>query len=175
MPDKKEKRTVWSIDAVSVLVIAVVAVLLSMENKFDFGAWTKVLPHVIGSVNTITTLLLIAGFLFVKTGRIGLHRIAMSSALVLGAVFLLSYVTYHMTNPANKFSGTGILRASYLLILASHVLLSLIVLPLVLRAFFFAFSGQFERHRKIARFAFPIWLYVSISGVAVYMMVHHLF
>ncbi len=172
---KAEKRFVWSIDAVSIGVVLIVAVLLTMENKFDFGEWTRGLPHVIGSVNSLTCVVLAAGLFFVKTGRIELHRYAMSTAVALGVLFLVSYVTYHMSNPSNKFAGEGVVKGLYLFILLSHILLSLIVLPLVLRAFYFAVTGQFIRHKKIARFAYPVWLYVAVSGVTVYLMNYQLY
>jgi putative membrane protein len=146
-----------------------------MPNKVDLGVWTKDLPHVIGIVNSITTLFLVFGLIFVKTGKISAHRVCMASAFFLGVVFLICYVIYHLTNPANKFGGDGIFKIVYLLILASHILLSLLVLPLVLRSMYFAVTSQFDRHRRTARYAYPIWLYVSVSGVAVYLMLNHVF
>jgi putative membrane protein len=100
-----------------------------------------------------------------------LHRLAMTSAFALGAVFLVCYVTYHLSNPSTSYGGSGVLRFVYYALLISHIGLSLVVLPLVLRAFLFALTNQFERHRKIAKYAFPIWLYVSTTGVLVYLMI----
>ena len=170
-----ETKSNFFINAVSVVVPIVVAVLLAFPNKLDLGGWTKSLPHVIGAVNTLTTVFLIAAFVFVKRRQIEIHRLSMIAAFALGAVFLVCYVTYHLTNPANKFSGEGAVRYLYFFFLITHVLLSLVVLPLVLRAMFYAVTGQFARHRKIARYAYPIWLYVSISGVAVYFLLYHFF
>lgn len=99
----------------------------------------------------------------------------MMTSFALGAVFLICYLTYHLSNPENRFSETGSVRYLYLFILATHILLSIVVLPLVLRALYFAVTGQFEKHRNIVRFAYPIWLYVSLSGVAVYLMLYQLF
>jgi putative membrane protein len=99
----------------------------------------------------------------------------MSAAFVLGGLFLVFYITYHISNPANRFAGAGFVRYAYLFILISHIGLSLVVLPLVLRAMFFAVTGQFARHKSIVRFAYPIWLYVSISGVIVYFMLYHIY
>jgi putative membrane protein len=95
----------------------------------------------------------------------------MSSAFALGAIFLVCYVTYHLSNPSTRFGGEGAIRYVYYSVLLSHILLSLIVLPLVLRAFMFALTNQITKHRKIARYAFPIWLYVSITGVIAYLMI----
>jgi len=156
-------------------VVATVAVLLALPEKADLGEWTKGLPHVIGTVNSVTSVVLLLGLVFVKKGRIELHRYAMSTAFFLGIVFLFSYVTYHLSNPSSKFGGEGLMKALYLVILASHVLFSLIVLPLVLRAMFFAVTGQIESHKRTVRFAYPIWLYVSVTGVAVYLLVHQFY
>lgn len=163
------------INAISIVVPLVVAGLLALPNKLDLGAWTKNLAHVIGFINTLTTFALILGLIFIKSGKVGAHRLMMSISFALGGLFLVCYVIYHLTNPANRFSGEGFVRYVYLLLLASHILLSLVVLPLVLRAMFYAVTGQFASHKRIVRFAYPIWLYVSATGVAVYLMLYHLF
>lgn len=168
-------RSAWFIDGISVVVVAVVAILLAMPEKLVLGDWTKVLPHVIGSVNTLTSAVLLCGLFFIKKGRVELHRYAMTTAFLLGVVFLISYITYHISNPSSKFAGTGLIKGFYLATLASHILLSLIVLPLVLRAMFYAVSGDFVRHKRTVKFAFPIWLYVSVTGVIVYALVHQVY
>ena len=99
----------------------------------------------------------------------------MTAAFGLGGLFLICYVLYHLTNPANKFNGEGFVRGLYLFILATHIIFSLVVLPLVLRAMYFAATKQFAAHKKIVRFAYPIWLYVSVTGVLVYLFVYQLF
>ena len=104
-------------------------------------------------------------------GKIGWHRLAMTSAFALGAAFLVCYVTYHLSNPSTKFGGSGAVRTVYYSLLLSHIGLSLVVLPLVLRAFLFAVTHQIARHRRIAKYAYPIWLYVSTTGVLVYLMI----
>ena len=99
----------------------------------------------------------------------------MTTAFVLGGLFLVCYIIYHISNPANTFYGQGFSRYAYFFLLISHIGLSLIVLPMVLRAMFFAVTKQFARHKKIVKFAYPIWLYVSASGVIVYLMLYQLF
>lgn len=171
----EDKNGLLLINIVSIVVPIVVAILLSIQNKFDFGAWTTYLPHVIGAVNTVTSVSLVLGFVMIKSGRIEAHRFLMSFSFLLGGIFLICYVTYHMTNPSKPFEGTGLIRYFYFFILISHILLSLIVLPLVLRAMLWGYFERYDRHRRIARFAFPIWLYVSMTGVVVYMMGHLLY
>ncbi|MBS1794569.1 MAG: DUF420 domain-containing protein [Acidobacteria bacterium] len=172
---ENRKKSNLFINLVSIVVPVVVAVLLGLPNKLDLGEWTKSLPHAIGLINTLTTVALAAGFVFIKSRKIGLHRAMMTASFALGALFLVCYVLYHLTNPANKFNGEGFVRYFYLFILATHVGLSLVVLPLVLRAMYFAVGGEFVSHRRIARFAYPIWLYVSVTGVLVYLFVYQLF
>lgn len=171
----QEKKSRDIINIVSIIVPLVVAILLGLPNKLELGAWTKNLAHAIGLINSLTSVALILGLIFIKKGKIHAHRLMMTISFVLGGLFLICYVTYHLTNPANRFAGEGFIRYVYLFLLATHILLSLIVLPLVLRAMAYAVYGQFVRHKRIVRFAYPIWLYVSISGVAVYFMLYHLF
>jgi len=166
-----EKRATLLANLLSVIIPLVVAILLGIRTKVDLGAWTKVLPHAIGAINTLTSLLLILGLVAQKMGKIGLHRLAMTSAFCLGAVFLVCYVTYHLSNPSTPFGGSGGLRILYYMLLISHIVLSLVVLPLVLRAFLFALTDQIARHRKVAKYAYPIWLYVSTTGVLVYLLI----
>ncbi len=166
-----EKRATLATNILSIAIPLVVALLLGIRTKVDLGTWTKFLPHAIGAINSLTSILLVLGLIAQKRGKIGLHRIAMTSAFALGAIFLVFYVTYHLSNPSTRFGGEGGLRVVYYTILISHIGLSLIVLPLVLRAFLFAMTNQISRHRRIAKYAYPIWLYVSTTGVIVYLMI----
>jgi len=170
-----ETKSKLLINIISIVVPLLVAVMFGFTNKFDLGDWTKVLPHFIGGINFLTTLSLIAGFVFIKRGKIDLHRMAMTTAFALGGLFLICYVTYHISNPANKFNGEGNVRYIYFFFLITHIGFSLIVLPLVLRAMFFAVTGQFVRHKNLVKYAYPIWLYVSATGVIVYLLLYQLF
>ncbi len=163
------------INTISIVIPLVVAGLLALPEKLDLGSWTKSLTHVIGAINSLTTVALILGLIFIKQKKIEAHRLMMTISFALGSIFLVCYVLYHLTNPANKFAGVGFIRYVYFFTLITHVGLSFFVLPLVLRAMFYAVTKQFEQHRKIVRFAYPIWLYVSITGVMVYLFVYQLF
>jgi len=169
--DLRDNRTIVLINIVSVAVPVVVALLLGIRTKIDLGTWTKLIPHVIGGINSLTSILLILGFIAIRNRKIYIHRVCMTSAMGLGALFLVCYVTYHLSNPSTSFGGEGIIRYVYSFILISPIALSLVVLPLVLRAFAFAWCRMFDAHRRIARFAFPIWLYVSVTGVLAYWMI----
>jgi putative membrane protein len=168
-----DKSIIW-INLLSIVVPIAVAVLLALPTKLDLGAWTKNLSHIIGVINSLTTVLLVAGLIFIRQNKINLHRMAMTGAFSLGALFLVCYITYHLTNPANRYTGEGFSRYVYFFFLITHVALSLVVLPLVLRAMFFAVTNRFERHKRIVKYAYPIWLYVSATGVIVYLMLYHL-
>lgn len=172
---ENQKTSKVFINTISVAVPVVVAFLLAFPNKLDLGGWTKNISHLIGAVNSLTTFTLILGLVFIKYKKIKLHQLMMTVSFALGGLFLVFYVTYHLTNPSNKFSGVGTVRYFYLFILLSHIALSLVVLPLVLRAMYYAVTKRFAEHRKIVKFAYPIWLYVSITGVTVYLMLYHLF
>ncbi len=159
------------VNILSILIPVVVAVLLGLPRKLDLGVWTQTLPHVIGGINALTSLVLVVGWVAVLNKKITVHRACMSFAFGLGAVFLVCYVIYHLTNPSTRFGGEGPIRYVYYFVLISHIALSLVVLPLVLRAFLFAILRRFNAHRRIARFALPIWLYVSVTGVLAYWMI----
>jgi putative membrane protein len=159
------------VNGLSIAIPVVVMLLLSIRQKFPLGDWTHYLPHAIGAINTLTSLCLIAGLVMIRNRNIQAHRVAMTAAFSLGGLFLICYVTYHLSNPSTPYGGAGVWRILYYGILLSHILLSLVVLPLVLRAILFAWTGQFERHRRIAKWAFPVWLYVSVTGVVVYLMI----
>ena len=172
---ENQKKSNLFINLVSVIVPVVVAVLLGVQNKLDLGEWTKSLPHLIGTINTLTTVALILGLVFIKLKKITLHQAMMTLSFALGGIFLVCYVIYHMTNPSNKFAGEGFVRYIYFFILITHIGFSLVVLPLVLRGMYYAATKQFSAHKKIVRFAYPIWLYVSATGVLVYLFVYQLF
>jgi putative membrane protein len=172
---ENRKNSNLFINTISIVIPLVVAVLLGLPNKLELGSWTKTLPHLIGLINSLTTLSLIAGLIFIKLKKVRLHQAMMTTSFALGGLFLICYVLYHLTNPANKFNGEGAILYIYRLILITHIGLSLVVLPLVLRAMYYAAAKKFAAHKKIVRFAYPIWLYVSVTGVLVYLFVYQFF
>jgi putative membrane protein len=169
----KEKKSMAWINVLSVAIPLVVAILLNPKiPKIDLGEWTKILPHIIGAINTITSILLIYALYLIKNKQIEAHQRTMTYAFGLGAIFLVCYVLYHLTNPSTSYGEKDSwVYPIYLFILISHIVLSLVVLPMVLRAYFFAWIKEFQRHKKIVKFAYPIWLYVSITGVIAYLMI----
>lgn len=152
----------------SILIPLAVAVLFGVEIK---GYDLTFLPPIYATINGITAILLVAAFICIKDGRRRAHELIMKTCMGLSALFLMMYLAYHMTSASTPFGGTGYVRNIYFFILISHILLSVGVIPLVLFTYLRAWRGDFNNHRKLAKFAFPFWLYVAVSGVVVYLMI----
>ncbi|MEN9386028.1 MAG: hypothetical protein RLZZ185_769 [Bacteroidota bacterium] len=167
----KTHKTSLIINIISIAIPLAVAGLLSLPTKLPLGEWTKILPHFIGIINSTTALSLIIGLIAIKKKNIAGHRKAMGAAVLQGAVFLVLYILYHVANESTKFGGEGIIKMIYLFLLASHIILSIGVVRLVLMSLYHALAGDIEAHKKSVKWAYPIWLYVSISGVIVYLMI----
>ena len=158
---------------ISVMIPAVVAVLLFMpkDNSGVDNSWLYSLPFYNAIINTLTSILLLLGVYFVKNGKVRWHKTSMISAFLLGALFLIFYVIYHSNAESTKFGGEGYLRLVYFFFLITHILLAFAVVPLVLSAIYFAVAQKIEQHKRIVKFTFPVWLYVSVTGVIVYLMI----
>jgi putative membrane protein len=161
------------IGALSVIVPLLVSILLYVDlgDTSSLGDVTF-LPTLNAVINSTVAILLVLGLIFIKQRMIALHRLMMVSAFALSVVFLVSYITYHYVHGDVKYGGEGALKVIYLVILISHILCSMAVVPLALFALYRAFAGQLEKHRKIVRYAWPIWFYVSVTGVIVYLFAH---
>jgi uncharacterized membrane protein YozB (DUF420 family) len=132
------------------------------------------LPALNASLNALSTVFLTTGYVMIKTGQRARHKACMISAVVTSALFLVSYVVYHAQIGSKPYPGRGPIRIVYFVILFTHVVLAATVVPLALMTLSRGLSSQFERHRAIARWTFPIWLYVSVTGVVVYVMLYQL-
>ncbi len=168
------KRTINYTLYIFILSVAIplaVALLLFMPSKLEMGEWVKFLPHLNGVINSATSILLVTGFIFIKNGKQQYHKYTMISAFILGTIFLISYVIYHSSAPSTHYGNEGMIKYVYFFLLITHILLAIVVVPLVLLALYFALSKKFDRHKKIVKFTFPVWLYVSITGVIVYLMI----
>lgn len=126
-------------------------------------------------LNSVAAVLLVAGWVSIRSGRVKLHRAVMVAAFAVSAIFLVSYLTYHALEGSRPFQGTGVVRPIYFTILISHVVLAAAVPVMALRMFFLAWKGRFDAHRRLGRVTLPIWLYVSVTGVVIYLMLYHLF
>ena len=135
----------------------------------------RFLPTLNAMLNATSGILLSVGYVFIRRRNVAAHRACMIAALASSALFLISYLYYHYHAGATRFAGAGAARAIYFIILTTHTILAVVIVPFVLITVTRALRGQFERHRKVARWTFPMWLYVSVTGVVVYLMLYHWF
>jgi putative membrane protein len=163
----KEAYKKWII-AVSILIPVVVAVLFGVKIP---GYDLSFLPPIYATINGVTAVLLVSAVMAIKSKNRFLHERLMKSCIVLSLIFLVLYVLYHMTSDSTSYGGTGFVRYIYFFILISHILLSIGVIPLVLFTYLRAWQGDFIKHRALAKITFPIWLYVAVTGVIVYLMI----
>ncbi|MBP6556861.1 MAG: DUF420 domain-containing protein [Flavobacterium sp.] len=182
-----EKKFRGSIIAVSIIIPIAVAVLFTVKLK-DFGINIEplsFLPPIYASINAATALLLIMGVLAIKNGNRKMHERMMTLAIACSVVFLVMYVAYHMTADSTKYgdinadglldetelANAGSMRMVYFFILISHIVLSVAIIPMVLFTYVRALAERFDQHKKLAKITFPIWLYVAVTGVVVYLMI----
>ncbi len=164
-----EKKYKKLITIVSVVIPLAVAALFGI--KIPNVEPLSFLPPIYASINGLTAILLIAAVVAIKKGNKKLHEQLNTTAIICSALFLVMYVAYHMTSNSTKFGGEGIVKYIYLFILFTHIVLSIVVIPFVLITFMRARLGSFPEHKKIAKITFPLWLYVAITGVIVYLMI----
>jgi putative membrane protein len=168
----EQKYNGWIV-LLSIVIPVAVAVLFKVKLK-DLGidvAPLSFLPPIYATVNGITAILLIAAVIAIKNGNRKRHELLMKMAIGCSVAFLVMYVAYHMTAESTKYGGEGIFKYVYFFILITHIFLSIVVIPLVLITYVRALASKFDKHRKIAKITFPIWLYVAVTGVIVYLMI----
>jgi putative membrane protein len=166
-----ENRVYIIVQLVSLVIAAALFYIIYSENGVQVGEghWSKSLSGINALLNTLTACLLVFGFIQIKKGNKENHIKFMLSATMMSALFLISYVTYHFYQGDTKFIAVGWIRPTYFFILITHILLSIVNLPMILLTLWFAFTSKHEKHKKFARITFPIWLYVSVTGVLVYL------
>lgn len=169
---KNETKVKSWIVGISIAIPVVVAILIYMPTKVDLEAdWVYFLPHLNAVINSAATIALIAGLIFIKQKNIPYHRASMSIAFGLGAIFLVSYVIYHGAAESTTFGGHGLIRIVYYFLLLTHIVLAAVALFPILFAYYYGLTDQIVKHRKVVKFAFPIWLYVTVTGVVVYLLI----
>lgn len=165
---QEKKYNKWIV-VLSIVIPLVVAVMFVV--KIPNVEPLTFLPPIYATINGITATVLLLALLAIKNKKIKIHERLMKTAIILSVLFLVMYVVYHMTSESTKFGGEGTIKYVYFFILITHILLSIIVIPFVLITYVRAITKNFESHKKIARITFPLWLYVAISGVVVYIMI----
>ncbi len=163
---KKTNKLIWIL---SIGVPVVVAILFGVRipgvERLGF------LPPVYATINALTAVLLVVAVVQIKKGNRKTHEKLMKTAIALSVLFLVMYIAYHMTSDPTPYGGEGVLKTVYYFVLISHIILSIVVIPFVLITFFRGINGEFKQHKKIAKITFPLWLYVAITGVIVYLMI----
>jgi putative membrane protein len=164
-------RTFYVLNAIlSAAALGFIAYLLLIRRGGGAQMDLRFVPAVNAGLNTTSALLLSAGWIAIRRKAVGAHRALVTAAFIASSLFLVCYLGYHYAHGNTKYAGTGPLRAIYFLILASHVILSMGVVPMALAAFYFALKKEFVRHRRVTRILMPVWLYVSVTGVVVFFM-----
>jgi len=154
--------------ALSIVIPVVVATLFRVKVPgYDFSF----LPPIYAGINGLTAILLVVAVVAIKNGHRHMHELLMKLCIGLSSSFLVMYVLYHMTSESTPYGGEGVIRYVYFTILITHIVLSVGVIPMVLFTFVRALSGNFERHKALAKYTFPVWLYVAVTGVIVYLMI----
>lgn len=180
--DKLFMRLIWIVSAV---VLTVVVILKIVPPPTPRPAFIYLLPHIIGGINATCAVLLVISLIFIKRKNIQAHKITNVITFILSALFLVFYILFHLYEKDTRFgdidhngilsaaekASVGMVRFVYYILLITHIMLAVVVLPLILISFLRGFSMQVERHRKIVRWAYPIWLYVAVTGVIVYLMI----
>ena len=164
---EKNKYGIW-IKIISVAIPIIVAILFGVRVDYELPIF---LPPIYSSLNALTAVLLVLALVAIKSKKIKLHQRLMQTCIALSLVFLVMYIAYHMTTDPTTFGGEGYVKSLYFFILISHILLSIALIPLVLISYVRAFQEEFPAHRKISKITFPIWLYVAVTGVVVYLMI----
>ena len=167
MSKEIKKYNKWIV-LLSITIPLVVAILFGIKIDATLPIF---LPPIYATLNAFTAVILIIAFWAIKNKKVVLHEKLMKTAILFSALFLLMYVAYHMTSESTKFKGEGALKIFYFIILISHIILSIAVIPFVLITYVRAITNNIELHKKIARITFPLWLYVAITGVLVYLMI----
>jgi len=171
MLQEEAKVKNWII-GISIAIPLAVAVLLFMPAKITaLGDWVYFLPHLNAVINSAASVALILGLVFIKQKKYNYHGATMTIAFVLGAIFLVSYVIYHASAESTTFGGEGVIRSIYYFLLITHIIFAAVALFPILFAYYYGYTDQQSKHRKVVKFAYPIWLYVSVTGVIVYLMI----
>ncbi len=162
---KKLNRWAWILSGIVFLLV----VGMRQPKKIDLGIDFSFLPAVYSTLNGIVAILLIIALVAIKRGNAKAHRKFTTSAMIGSVLFLLGYVVYHITTPETLYCGVGAIRYVYFFLLITHIVLAAVILPFILFTFIRAYTNQFDKHRKMAKWVFPLWLYVAITGPVLYM------
>lgn len=168
--EQKYNKWIWILSIVIPLAVGALFFVKLKDLGFNIEPLTF-LPPIYATINGFTAIVLVLAVIMIKKGNKVAHERLMKLAIALSVCFLLLYIGYHMTSESTKYGGEGVLKFVYLFILLTHIVLSIVVIPFVLITYVKALAQRFDKHKKIAKITFPIWLYVAITGVVVYLMI----
>ena len=169
--DSNLKKIVWGVTILIPVVVTILAIIPGLELSEESKGIMYQLPKLNAIINGTAFVVLIAAWFAIKNKKVNLHKKLTSVAVILSVLFLLSYITFHFTTEPTKYGGEGALKYIYYFVLLSHILLSAIIVPLVLFTYARGYMMQVEQHRKLAKYTWPLWLYVTATGVIVYLMI----
>jgi putative membrane protein len=166
LSEKKLNRWAW-------VITAAVLLMVTFMHRIHFvtGIDFTFLPPVYSALNALTAIILVAGLVYIKRGKRQQHERAMTAAMISSLLFLIGYVAYHTTNADTKFGGQGIIRPVYFFLLITHIVLAAVIFPFILFTYIRAFTKQFARHKRMARWVYWLWLYVAVTGPILYLMI----
>lgn len=168
--EKKYKGIIWTLSVIIPLAVAALFGINLPKMGYDVEP-LGFLPPIYATINGLTAISLVLAVRAIKRGNARLHERLIKLCMVFSSLFLLMYVAYHMTSESTSFGGEGAIRIVYFFILITHIILSIVIIPFVLFTFIRGIAGAYERHKKLARITYPMWLYVAVSGVVVYLMI----
>lgn len=166
--DKKARRLIL---AFSVIVFVTIVALGRIKLNINTGFDVHIFATINAAINSIVTLLLLAGLIAVKKKKFLLHKKIMLTAIIMSSLFLISYICHHLLAGDTRFGGTGMVRYVYYFILGTHIVLAAVILPFILYTAYRALVGEFDQHKKLVRITWPVWFYVAVTGVIVYFMI----
>ena len=171
MNDKSEIEKKYNLWIVLLSIVIPLAVAALFVVKIPNATPLSFLPPIYATINGVTAVLLVLAVMAVKKGKLKLHELLMKVAIGCSLLFLVMYIAYHMTSPSTKFGGEGNIKYVYYFVLLTHIILSIAIIPLVLITYVRALAERFDKHKRIAKITFPLWLYVAVTGVVVYLMI----
>lgn len=168
--EKKYKGLIWTLSIVVPLAVAALFGINLRRMGFDIEP-LSFLPPIYATINGLTAVVLVIAVSAIKRGNAKLHERLIKLCMLFSSLFLVMYLAYHMTSDSTPYGGEGAIRSFYFFILITHIILSIVIIPLVLFTFVRGIAGAYERHKRLARITYPLWLYVAVSGVVVYLMI----
>ncbi len=168
--EKKYKGIIWTLSVIIPLAVAALFGINLQKMGYDVEP-LSFLPPIYATINGLTAVCLVIAVAAIKRGNVKMHENLIKLCMVFSSLFLLMYVAYHMTSTSTSYGGEGAIKYVYFFILVTHIILSIVIIPFVLFTFVRGISGAYERHKKLARITYPMWLYVAVTGVIVYLMI----